>query len=135
MLANAAGSLGIRGGNLLVERLAARFGLEEARIETEGTYEEAQLVLGTYLSPRLYVSYGVGLFEAVNTLRIQYLLSSRFTLQTEVGAGTSADLLYTLERGRGEPLEPPEPAGAEDLDEPPELPPATPEPEEPPGGL
>ncbi|MFP3941742.1 MAG: translocation/assembly module TamB domain-containing protein, partial [Thermoanaerobaculia bacterium] len=129
MLANAAGSLGVRGGNLLVERLAARFGLEEARIETEGTYEEAQLVLGTYLSPRLYVSYGVGLFEAVNTLRIQYLLSSRFTLRTEVGAGTGADLLYTLERGRGEAVEPPEPVGPEDLDEPPELPPAPPEPE------
>lgn len=129
MLANAAGSLGIRGGNLLVERLAARFGLEEARIETEGTYEEAQLVLGTYLSPRLYVSYGVGLFEAVNTLRIQYLLSSRFTLRTEVGTGTSADVLYTLERGRGEPVEPPGRVGAEELDEPPDLPPASPEPE------
>ena len=52
---NAAASLGIKGGNLLMKQLAARFGLEEARIETEGTFQEASLVVGKYFSPRLYV--------------------------------------------------------------------------------
>jgi len=108
LMANAATSLGIKGGNLLAERLAARFGLEEARIETEGGYEEASLVLGKYLSPRLYVAYGVGLFEAANTLRIRYLLSSRWTLEATTGEATAADLLYTIERGRGAKRQVPE---------------------------
>jgi translocation and assembly module TamB len=108
LVANAATSLGIKGGNLLAEQLAARFGLEEARIETEGGYEEASLVLGKYLSPRLYVAYGVGLFEAANTLRIRYLLSSKWTLEATSGEGTAADLLYTIERGRGVPRTVPE---------------------------
>lgn len=107
LVTNAATSLGLKGGNMLAERLAARFGLEEARIETGDGLEEASLVLGKYLSPRLYVAYGVGLFEAANTLRIRYLLSSKWTLEATTGAATAADLLYTIERGRGAKREPP----------------------------
>lgn len=99
-LANAATSLGIRGGNMLAKNLAARFGLEEARIETDGSLDEASLVVSKYLSPKLYVSFGMGLFEPVNTFRIRYLLSDKWSLQAESGAGTSADALYTVERGK-----------------------------------
>ncbi|HSN87815.1 MAG TPA: translocation/assembly module TamB domain-containing protein, partial [Thermoanaerobaculia bacterium] len=82
-LANAATSLGLRGGNLLAKKLAARFGLEEARIESDGSLDQASLVVGKYLSPRLYVTYGIGLFEPVNTFRIRYLLDDQWTLQAE----------------------------------------------------
>lgn len=100
-LANAAMSLGIKGGNLLAKKLAARYGLEEARIESDdGSLEQASLVVGKYLSPRLYVGYGVGLFEAVNTFRIRYLINEKWNLQAESGEGTSADVLYTIERGK-----------------------------------
>ncbi len=98
-LANAATALGIRGGNLLAKKLAARFGLEEARIESDGSLDTASLVVAKYLSPKLYVSFGMGLFQPVNTFRIRYLLSDKWTLQAESGEGTSADALYTIERG------------------------------------
>lgn len=98
-LANAATSLGIRGGNMLAKRLAARFGLEEARIESKGSLNEASLVVAKYLSPKLYVSFGMGLFEPVNTFRIRYLLSDKWSLQAEnTGSATGADALYTIER-------------------------------------
>lgn len=102
-LANAATSLGLRGGNLLAKKLAARFGLEEARIESDGSLDQASLVVGKYLSPRLYVTYGIGLFDAVNTFRIRYLLDDQWTLQAESGEGTSADILYVVERGGPDP--------------------------------
>lgn len=102
-LANAATSLGLRGGNLLAKRLAARFGLEEARIESDGSLDQASLVVGKYLSPRLYVTYGIGLFEPVNTFRIRYLIDDQWTLQAESGEGTSADILYVVERGGPDP--------------------------------
>jgi len=98
LLANAATSLGIKGGNMLAKKLAARFGLEEARIEGGKTLSDASLVVGKYLSPKLYVAYGMGLFEPVSTFRIRYLLSKKITLQAERGAGVSADALYTVER-------------------------------------
>ena len=102
-LANAANALGLRGGNLLAKKLAARFGLEEARIESDGSLEQASLVVGKYLSPRLYVTYGIGLFEPINTFRVRYLLNDQWTLQAESGEGTSADALYTVERGGPDP--------------------------------
>lgn len=102
-LANAANALGLRGGNLLAKKLANRFGLEEARIESDGSLDEASLVVGKYLSPKLYVTYGIGLFEAINTFRVRYLLSDKWTLQAESGEGISADALYTVERGGPDP--------------------------------
>ncbi|MEP7011824.1 MAG: translocation/assembly module TamB domain-containing protein [Acidobacteriota bacterium] len=102
LLANAANSLGLKGGNLLAKKLAARFGLEEARIESTGGLKEASVVVGKYLSPRLYVTYGLGLFEPVSTFKIRYLLSRDWSLQAEqTGTATGADILYTIERGKG----------------------------------
>jgi translocation and assembly module TamB len=98
LLANAATSLGLKGGNMLAKKIAARFGLEEARIEGGKTLSDASLVVGKYLSPKLYVAYGMGLFEPVSTFRIRYLLSKKITLQAERGVGVSADALYTVER-------------------------------------
>lgn len=101
LVANAANTLGLKGGNLIAKKIAARYGLEEARVETTGGLEEASLVVGKYLSPRLYVTYGIGLFEPINTFRIRYILGREWTLQAEQGEGTSADILYTVERGKG----------------------------------
>lgn len=101
MLANAANSLGLKGGNLVAKKLGARYGLEEARIESTGGIKEASLVVGKYLSPRLYVTYGIGLFEPISTFRIRYILGREWTLQAEQGTETGADFLYTVERGKG----------------------------------
>lgn len=98
LLVNAATKLGLKGGKLLVEKLGARLGLDRATIETDGALDEAALVLGTYLSPDFYVSYGVGLFEAVNTLRVRYVIDRHWVLEAESGEGTGADVLYTVER-------------------------------------
>ncbi|MFL6259045.1 MAG: translocation/assembly module TamB domain-containing protein [Thermoanaerobaculia bacterium] len=108
LLANAANSLGLKGGNLVAKKIAARFGLEEARIESTGGIKQASLVVGKYLSPRLYVSYGLGLFQPVSTFNIRYLFSRQWSLQAQQGAAisgtgqaTGVDLLYTVERGKG----------------------------------
>ncbi len=99
-VANAATSLGLSGAGLLAKNIGSRFGLEEASIESKGNLNQASLVLGKYLAPHLYVVYGIGLFQPVNTFRIRYILSSKWTLQAESSTETGADILYTLERGR-----------------------------------
>ena len=35
---------------------------------------ETSLVLGKYLSPRLYMSYGISLTESINTVKMRYTL-------------------------------------------------------------
>jgi len=55
-------------------------------------------VLGKYLSPRLYVSYGVSLTESINTFKMRYTISDRWTIKTESGKEIGADLVYTIEK-------------------------------------
>jgi translocation and assembly module TamB len=102
VLASAARSLGLRGGRYLAGRLGSTFGLEEARIDTEDGFDQASLVLGKFLSPRLYVSYGVALFDGTNAILIRYLLSEKLTLEATTGENNSADVLYVIETGPGE---------------------------------
>jgi autotransporter translocation and assembly factor TamB len=100
LASKAASTLGLRGGNVLARSVGQGVGLDQAGIETKGDLKQASFVAGKYLSPNLYLSYGIGLFDPVSTLRLRYVLSSRWTLQAEKGAATGADLLYRIEAGR-----------------------------------
>lgn len=86
------------GGQKLLGRVGEKLGVEEVRVEQAADSEQAALVLGKYLSPDLYVSYGIGLQEAVNTFQIRYRLSSKWTLEAVSGLKSSADIVYTIER-------------------------------------
>jgi translocation and assembly module TamB len=55
-------------------------------------------VLGKYLSPRLYVSYGVSLTEQLNVLKMRYTLGDHWTVKTEVGQARGADLVFTIDK-------------------------------------
>ncbi len=93
-------ALGLQGGNILAGAVGKEVGLSTATIGAESDLEEASLVMGRYLSPNLYISYGIGLFDPVSTLRLRYLLSRRWTLQAETGRETSADAFVRLGRKR-----------------------------------
>lgn len=97
LLVGAISALGIRGGNFLAKRIGSTLGLDEVRLETEDGIEDVTLVIGRYLSPRFYVSYGIGLFEEGNTLRLRYTLNRRLTLRAISGEESGLDLLYTRE--------------------------------------
>jgi len=94
-----AGAAATLGANVITTRLAAQVGLDDARIEGT-TRDQAELVAGKYLTPSVYVSYGVGLFKPSNTFRIKYLLNSNWALRAESGDANGGDILYQIERGR-----------------------------------
>ena len=93
----AAIALGL-GGQRLLGNVGRKLGVEEFRVEEISDRERASLVLGKYLSPDLYISYGIGLFDAVNTARIRYRISSKWMLEATSGLKSSADFIYTIER-------------------------------------
>jgi translocation and assembly module TamB len=98
MMAKATLELGLSGGDHLARQLGSRFGLDEMRVESSDTGEQASLVMGRYLSPKLYISYGVGLVEAFNTFTVRYQISDKWQLKAESGESQGADFLYTIER-------------------------------------
>ena len=101
-LNNAALMLGLSGGETLGKELGEKIGIDEVSVSSEGgDATSASLLIGKYLTPELFVSYGVGLFEPVSTLRLRYTLSSHWYLVGEASALRSgSDLFYVIERGK-----------------------------------
>jgi len=88
---------------LLASQFGSRLGIPDISVESD--YDRlgdqqigTSLVLGKYLSPRLYVSWGVSLTEAINTFKMRYTIDDRWTVKTEAGKERSADLVYTIEK-------------------------------------
>ncbi len=82
---------------LLAAQLGTKLGIPDISVESDLS-NETSLVLGKYLSPRLYVSYGISLTESINTIKMRYTLDDRWTVKTEAGKESSADLVYTIEK-------------------------------------
>lgn len=127
-VAAAALSLGLSGGDALANQIGNKLGIGSVSIGTASgggsavaanpaaisgslasqgfggatAYgsQAAQLTLGKYLTPRLFVSYGVSLFQPGQVLRLLYSLGHGFKLQTESGTSNGGDLIYTFEGGK-----------------------------------
>jgi len=97
-MAKAALALGLSGGDEIARGLGDRFGLDDMRVESSDSGDQASLVVGRYISPKLYASYGVGLIESINTLTLRYQVSNKWQIKAESGEAQGADILYTFER-------------------------------------
>jgi translocation and assembly module TamB len=86
-----------QGGAILAQQIGSRVGIEDVGIESS-LKNETSIVLGKYLSPKLYVSYGISLTESLNTLKLRYTLGDRWTIRTEFGEEGGADLVYTIDK-------------------------------------
>lgn len=100
-------ALGVKGGNFLAENIGENIGVDEFTIRS-GSGEagagsdpaDAALVIGKYLSPKLYLSYGVGLFNPISVLQMRYEFTRNLKFTTESSSeSTGADLEYTFELG------------------------------------
>ncbi len=96
-LDRAAQSLAVGGGGLLLGGIGNRIGLDEVAVESTGE-DDTSVVLGKYLSPKLFVSYGISIVEAINTIKLRYTLNERWSLKAEAGLEQSGDIEFKIER-------------------------------------
>jgi translocation and assembly module TamB len=90
-----------QGGAILAQRVGGQVGLDDVGIESfesRAGDQHTSLVLGKYLSDRLYISYGISLTEALNTLKLRWTISDRWQIRTEAGQERSADIVFTLKK-------------------------------------
>lgn len=92
------------------KKLQEGLGLSELNVESvttfnpnasggNGTDNTTSLVVGKKLAPNLYVHYTIGLFNPVSIVNLRYILSKRWSVQSETSTvDTGADLLYSIER-------------------------------------
>lgn len=88
----------VQGGAMLAQAVGQHVGIQEVGVESNLLTNDTSVVLGRYLSPRLYVGYGVSLTENLNVLKLRYSLGDHWTVRTEVGQARGADLIYTIEK-------------------------------------
>lgn len=96
----AALSLGLSGSGLIAGKLAKNIGIDEVSVGSKPGQDNAlaMLTIGKYLSPKLFISYGVGLFQRGYSFKLQYDVGHGFKLQTETGVESGGDILYSIER-------------------------------------
>ena len=86
-----------QGGAVLAGQLGRYVGLDEISVEQESA-EATSLVIGKFLSPRLYVSYGTSLTEKLNTFKLRYTIGDRWVIKTETGRESAVDVEYAIDR-------------------------------------
>jgi len=97
--ASAALALGVGGASLLGEKFGEQVGIDEVGVETESATGEVTLKLGTYLTPDLFVGYGRGLANQINSFLVRYRLTKSLSVETESSSeAVGGDLFYTIER-------------------------------------
>nr|WP_320134932.1 translocation/assembly module TamB domain-containing protein [uncultured Amphritea sp.] len=97
LLFKAASALTLKGGNSIADQISETFNIDDLGVAGDTT--DTSLYIGKYLSPRLYVKYGVGLLEPTHTFFMRYKLNKSWSVETQTATEhNGGDLFYTLER-------------------------------------
>ncbi|MEP6484065.1 MAG: translocation/assembly module TamB domain-containing protein [Rudaea sp.] len=96
---SAARALGTAGGDLLAKSVGRKVGLDDVGVADSTAVGGAALTIGKYLSPRLYLSYGVGLFTPGEVVTLRYRLTRLFNIEIQNGTLSSrAGINYKIEK-------------------------------------
>jgi translocation and assembly module TamB len=91
-------SLGINQSQGITNQIQNQLGLDAFSINSSGDVNDSSLMLGKYITPRIFIRYAVGLFETENSLAIDYAVNDRVKLEATSGQTQSIDLTYTVEQ-------------------------------------
>lgn len=98
MLAAAAIKLGVKGGDGLglTSGIGGLLGVKDLSLDAEGSGDDTQVKVSGYLSPDLFLSYGVGVFTPVNTVTMRYQIRPRLYLEAVSSIENAIDLFYNF---------------------------------------
>jgi translocation and assembly module TamB len=86
------------GSGLLAQEIGLRFGLDDVSMEDGGALDGPRLMLGKYLSPRIYVAYGISQFDSSTLFRVRYLINQKFDVEVERGKELRSTVNYRIDR-------------------------------------
>ncbi|MDX1706228.1 translocation/assembly module TamB domain-containing protein [Pseudidiomarina sp.] len=91
--------LGSRGTDAIGGSVQEAFGLDEFGLDSTSDPRETSFYIGKYLSPKLYVKYGMGIFQDTNTFFIRYKLTEHLIIESATSSESQGgDIFYTIER-------------------------------------
>lgn len=91
--------VGGRSTEFLTEEIKSTFDLDEVALEsTTSDISDTSLYIGKYLTPRLYIKYGIGLLESTSTFILRYSLTENLLFESKsTTESQGGDLIYTIE--------------------------------------
>jgi len=72
-------------------------GLSNVSFGTEGTAQETAATVGGFIGERIYLSYGVGVYEPINVLTARFYLLPRLWVEVVSRLENSVDIYYSLD--------------------------------------
>ena len=87
-------SLGLGGTRAFTNQIGRSFGLSGLAFDAQGTGDDTQVSLTGYITPDLYIRYGVGVFTPVNKLTLRYQMNKRLYLEASQSLEKAIDLFY-----------------------------------------
>ena len=87
-------SLGLGGTRALTNQIGQTFGLSGLALDAQGTGDDTQVSVTGYLTPDLYIRYGVGVFTPVNKLTLRYQMNQRLYLEASQSLEKAIDIFY-----------------------------------------
>jgi translocation and assembly module TamB len=97
-LIGAIGSLGMDRGQMMTSDIASMFRIDEIAIKSDKGFEQSELWMGKYVTPKLFIRYMVGLFDQAFSLGMRYEINDKLRLEAESGKTQSVDVIYKIER-------------------------------------
>ncbi len=97
-LSGAVSALGIVGGDLLAGKLRGSLGLDEFGVSSDTALDGEAFTIGKYLSPRLFVGYGIGLMTRGEVFTVRFLVTDRLDIEASSGQTRRAEVNYRIER-------------------------------------
>lgn len=94
-LAAAGLNFGLSGTRNITNQIGQAFGLQSLTVEASGNSEDTNVNVTGYVSPDLYIRYGVGVFNAQNSLSIRYQLTRRVYVEATSAAENVVDVVYS----------------------------------------
>lgn len=81
----------------LVAELNRIPGISNLAFGAEGTADDTAATVGGYIGERLYLSYGLGIYEPINVLTARLYLQTRLWLEVVSRLENSVDLYYSFD--------------------------------------
>ncbi|WP_193076058.1 translocation/assembly module TamB domain-containing protein [Pseudomonas sp. FME51] len=97
ILGQAALALGMAGSTPVAKSIAGSLGIEDFQLDTEGSGLTTSVVATGYITEKLSLRYGVGVFEQANQLALRYDLTKRLYLEAVGGLASSLDFFYRID--------------------------------------
>ncbi|KAA0934921.1 translocation/assembly module TamB domain-containing protein [Psychrobacter sp. ANT_H59] len=94
-LAAAGLSFGLSGTRNLTNQIGQAFGFQSLTVDASGSSEDTNVNVTGYVTPDLYIRYGVGVFNAQNSLSIRYQLTRRIYVEATSAAENAVDVVYS----------------------------------------